>query len=289
MAFCSNCGKELNSGSKFCSECGTLVQNSNSQRKAVYEGEIHKCPNCGEVLRSFISKCPSCGYEIRGSHSSESVRDFAIKLSQITSDEQKVALLQSFPIPNTKEDIFEFMILAATNVNINRQITNENMCPAMSKAWLVKFEQSYQKALLLFKEDSDFYQIQKIYNEGHKNIIKVKRRTTMKSVLEAVIRNIAVWVGIITIIAAVHVDKTGGNASMLELVGYIVLIASACTLAKRSASMIDFGIGALSGLATMGMSSLFRNGSVGELCGDIVLIIIAVNFFKSVGNNKNKK
>ena len=52
MSFCSKFGKQLAEDAKFCSECGAkVVENNNStQRKVVYEGEIHKCPNCGEVL-----------------------------------------------------------------------------------------------------------------------------------------------------------------------------------------------------------------------------------------------
>ena len=66
MAFCSNCGKQLVDGAKFCSGCGaTVVQTTveeNAKRKVVYEGELHKCPSCGEVLGAFVSVCPVCGY-----------------------------------------------------------------------------------------------------------------------------------------------------------------------------------------------------------------------------------
>lgn len=74
---------------------------------------------------------------------------------------------------------------------------------------------------------------------------------------------------------------------MIELLAIIVLIAAACSLAKRSASMIDFSISALSGLITIGISFLFDNGSVLELGGGVVLIVIAVNFAKAVMTKKN--
>ena len=48
MAFCSNCGQQLDDKAKFCSACGTsrsVQQTANeNKRKTVYEGEIRKCP-----------------------------------------------------------------------------------------------------------------------------------------------------------------------------------------------------------------------------------------------------
>lgn len=87
MKYCINCGQELAEEAKFCANCGKAVsapQNGiNEQRKIVYEGHIHKCPNCGEVLQSFVANCPACGYEIRDTYSVSFVREFAMKLEQI--------------------------------------------------------------------------------------------------------------------------------------------------------------------------------------------------------------
>ena len=93
MAFCINCGQELVEGSRFCANCGKAVgeNNINSQRKSVYEGEIHKCPTCGEVLSAFAVTCPSCDFEFRGKKASDSVREFTNRLVDIESDSQKVS------------------------------------------------------------------------------------------------------------------------------------------------------------------------------------------------------
>ena len=34
-------------------------------------------------------------------------------------DKQKLALIQNFPIPNTVDDILEFMLLAVSNIDVN--------------------------------------------------------------------------------------------------------------------------------------------------------------------------
>lgn len=291
MAYCINCGHKLIDGSKFCNNCGCQIPsgiNGNSdRRRSTYEGVIHKCPNCGEVLDSFVAKCPSCGYELRGAKSSESVNSFALKLSQAETNEQKITLLRSFPIPNTKEDIFEFMILAVTN--INQQSLGEEY-KNISEAWLVKFEQSYQKASLLFKNDSDFLEIQKIYDQGHKIINDAKKNAKIKAILQSIARNIPVFLGIIILVFAIMVDKTEwsryGVTQLLEIVGYTIFIASACTLKKRGASLIDFGMAAISGLLTLELSFLLQNGTLGLLCGGTILIIVVINFVASMVSKK---
>lgn len=279
MAFCTNCGAKINDGSKFCSECGTSVElnKDNETRRSVYEGEIHKCPNCGEVLNSFNALCPACGYEFRGKAAAYSVQQFYKELSNVTDVHRKDDMIRNFPIPNTKEDILEFLILASTNI---RGEDNKDIF----EAWVAKFEQVYKKGLLLFKDDNDLIRIQQIKEEFEINVNNEKASKINKFALDTLIRNIAVCVGLIAVVIAVIVDRTGGNASMIELIAYLVLIASAVSLAKRGASMIDFGIGALSGVLTIVFSFLLDNGSMGELGGGVVLIIIAVNFFRSVSN-----
>ena len=78
--FCLNCGKQIDDDSEFCCFCGEKVQRIKTQpqqkeepkieskRNVVYEGNIHKCPNCGEVLKSFEATCPSCGFEFRNTN-----------------------------------------------------------------------------------------------------------------------------------------------------------------------------------------------------------------------------
>ena len=146
MSFCVNCGNKLTEGAKFCTNCGATVtpfkRESQTQRTTVYDGEIHKCPNCGELLDAFTSRCPACGYELRGAKAAGSVQQFYFDINHATSVEQKTTLIRNFPIPNTKEDIMEFMILAASNFNADSYISEQGQEKELSEAWLAKFEQS---------------------------------------------------------------------------------------------------------------------------------------------------
>lgn len=218
MAFCSNCGQKLELGAKFCSECGAPVGgSSNTQRQQVFEGDIHKCPNCGEIIKAFEPVCPSCGYEFRNTASSSAVKEFSRKLEQIeasrrpvsvidsvvkslgfgiqqdTTDEQVLNYIRTFNVPNTKEDAFEFMILASSNINYTvlsaekssdagaNSVEEFNKMKARSEAWVAKVEQVYQKARISFGSDNDFQKIQDLYERVTQALYKAKKEKKRKA------------------------------------------------------------------------------------------------------------
>ena len=152
MSFCINCGKEIKVGAKFCYNCGAAVEAPETDDfVSVKEVEkTHNCPNCGRTINSFETNCAACGTEIRSVRSADAVRELVSKLEQIDAkqmplieekrsvmkmiigkdfkskdeiadakrafeyqkEEEKAELISNFPVPNTKEDILEFMLLA---------------------------------------------------------------------------------------------------------------------------------------------------------------------------------
>lgn len=227
--YCSNCGEKLVYGSKFCNSCGTkvgvvsadttdviksedvennerVISEDITERKNVYEGKLHKCPNCGDIIDAYETICESCGYEIRGRKATSSVRELQLKLEELhakrpqkkmksifgqvlsggqlsSTDEEIVSLIKNFSIPNTKEDIMEFMILASSNIDLkvygfNRQ-QYQMSNPAqreISDAWLAKFEQAYQKAKISFGTTAEFQKFQNIYDKKNNEISKEKKK-----------------------------------------------------------------------------------------------------------------
>ena len=202
MAYCIHCGKELPDGAKFCAYCGKSVAsasvNNENKRKVVYDGEIHKCPSCGAALPPFTAVCPSCGHEVRGVKTAQAVREFESRLAYIESKQmpavqekksvmkmvfgkdfndkdtvqeaknsfeeqkqkEKVNLIVNFTVPNSKEDILEFMILAASNIDIKRGVDD-----IVTKAWIQKLEQIYQRAQLITGDSRDYTVIRNIYEQ----------------------------------------------------------------------------------------------------------------------------
>lgn len=187
MKYCSDCGTSLRPTDKFCPECGKPTGVSPStQRVQVFEGNIHKCPNCGETINSFVSNCPSCGFEFRNTKASSAVKEFSDKIEQLLTqsnaskkkshvEAQILEQIRNFTVPNTKEDVLEFMILASSNINLSAASASNfsdaganndeewNAMKARNDAWLSKVEQVYQKAKITFGNDSNFHKIQEIY------------------------------------------------------------------------------------------------------------------------------
>lgn len=189
MSFCMNCGQQLPKGAKFCSNCGTAmgdVKTEATQHQQELTEKIVKCPSCGENIPSFTAICPSCGSELRTTKVSSTIHEFVAKLEQIEAnrekketgllkgnvneltktDEQKINIIRNFAIPNTKEDIYEFMILASSNINTKLWLEGDVSTVAQqaeSSAWLAKFEQAYQKAELMFGKDPTFENFRKLY------------------------------------------------------------------------------------------------------------------------------
>lgn len=109
-------------------------------------GDIKKCPSCGASVQAFATKCSDCGHEFRNIDSANSIKELIKKLedaelmarnaksggglvgglmSMIDGEtaiekriyEAKSSVLTTFPIPNTKEDILEFLALSVSQVN----------------------------------------------------------------------------------------------------------------------------------------------------------------------------
>ncbi|MBO5926659.1 MAG: zinc ribbon domain-containing protein [Clostridia bacterium] len=191
---CNVCGKENQSELKYCVYCGSLLENNIKK--------INKCHNCGSIINSLDLKCEFCGTEIIHKNTESAVQIFTEKINEIERqrntyhykniskgnsikeisiiDKQKIELIKNFIIPNTKQDIYEFMILAITNFDAEyyAQHLNEE---DISDAWLIKIEQCYQKAKLLL-ENKDKQNIEELYDKISPTIEKAKKKKSEEAI-----------------------------------------------------------------------------------------------------------
>jgi hypothetical protein len=175
-------------------------QAKSSQESA---GNIIKCPQCKADIPSFTTKCEFCGHEFRNMGVSNSVTKFFEKLEQLEltrSDDiktggflsnniftkvlsgdalvsdriakQKSELISTFPVPNTKEDIFEFLALAVPRAKNIKSKASEMWSGKQNEsektiaiAFKNKCEQIIMKAKFTFKDNPDILSEVNFYAE----------------------------------------------------------------------------------------------------------------------------
>lgn len=216
--FCVNCGAQISRTAKFCSECGARCGekiDSNGDRKVIYDGVVHKCPNCGELLDAFELKCESCGYELRGNKGSTVVQDFANEIRRLEEEggrgvSKRIATyISTFPIPNSREELLEFFVLSASNIDLKAYgFGASDMADAkksIAYAYHSKFEQAYRKAQAIFGNDKYFVDFSSIYQQKKQEIATTKRNRVI-IILAIVFGSLLLTVGLPLMVIAL----TGG-------------------------------------------------------------------------------
>lgn len=191
MAYCPNCGTKLVDGDIFCGNCGKRIEAAAAPCEPVFsqapteESEsptketkpksgITRCPACGEIVDKNAVICPSCGFGIRDV-ADGSIALLSQKLDLIESkrpqkrkkdendtisatDERKISLIRSWPIPNSKDDLIEFAAMASGNCIASPKLGNDRIAAedALADAWRSKFDQAYAKAEHLFGDSDEF-------------------------------------------------------------------------------------------------------------------------------------
>lgn len=224
MSYCGKCGSYIHDDDLFCTKCGTPKQNvpssPSSKRVEVKEGPVHKCPGCGGIIDVFGTRCSLCGYEFKSSEKDESVADLKLKLEQINktvkrkqpsnstsianydissvfgsnydeTSSRRASVISSFKIPNDKEEIIAFMLLAASNIKPNyvagnvwgNEISNSNRVKVEQNAWYAKLEEAYNKAKIVLRDDPDVIKTDKLYLDVKNKVLKEQKKHSVGFVL----------------------------------------------------------------------------------------------------------
>lgn len=218
---CRKCGAKMSPQDRFCPECGTPVVEEEKKIEPAPAKEAphknpNKCPVCGEILPSDAIRCPSCGYEIHGREAVSSVKEFAKEFSSINDEEKKMVMIKMFPVPNTKEDITEFMYLATTNFDAGYYATHRHS-ENVDSAWFAKIEQCREKAHAMFAPD-ELAPIEKLYQDSVGKVAKIR-----KTKLIMTISGIAVIILSVVLLCITPAMKSSDSESSNSPLVYVAL------------------------------------------------------------------
>lgn len=162
MKFCTNCGKQLNDDAKFCNTCGAPVSGTqtppipganenvadDTKRKEVFVGVKRKCPVCGAEVSAFALTCPN-GHELSGISVSKASKDFQEGLIKYEGKEER-DFVASFPIPNEREALGNFMLMVASILKQDMQNGADQM---RVSSFSSKFDEIKSKVYMMLKAD----------------------------------------------------------------------------------------------------------------------------------------
>lgn len=281
MAFCTNCGQELVDGANFCHACGASIPTSDASeaiRRKVYDGTTFPCPSCGESLSAFSLTCPFCGSEVRDRKTSKAMQEFASKLSRANGKEEKAEIIYSFPVPNTKEDIFEFLILASSNIEgqVDESLVN---------AWSAKLSQVYKKAELSFANEPDFLKVQRLYTQAQKQIHTQKSLRTTKNTANGIMHTLSKILiacpGLVLVVIGVLLPWYEDMSIVLIVLGGVVLAVMSVYYAKKAMVAVSVGSGIIViGIACI-LSSYDDRRTILFIIGALIFIVLAVTLAKN--------
>lgn len=163
MKFCTKCGNQLSDQANFCDKCGSPVSNAQTppptpganenvadetKRKEVFVGERRKCPICGVEISAFALTCPN-GHELSGVKVSNIAKEFHDGLIKYEGKEEH-DFVTSFPIPNEREELGNFMLMVASILKQDMQNGADQM---RVSSFTSKFDEIKSKVYMMLKAD----------------------------------------------------------------------------------------------------------------------------------------
>ena len=82
---------------------------SKSAPKSDKYGSVRKCPACGAIVGAFKGICQECGFEFTEVDANLSSKKLYEALAKESNIKKKQEIIETFPLPNTKADLLEFL------------------------------------------------------------------------------------------------------------------------------------------------------------------------------------
>ena len=137
------------------------------------QGEAMRCPACGSFVNAYMAVCPACHYTFERVEANQTSREFADKLEKIRSIYDKQVFIETFPVPLTKADLFEFISALRPRVN--------DVNDPLSGAYWKKYSECIVKARSLFGNDPLFRPFLDSYREDARSLNRARLIKTVRN------------------------------------------------------------------------------------------------------------
>lgn len=184
-----------------------------SAPKSEKYGDVRKCPACGAIVPSMVAKCPECGYEFTNVEANSSTRLLMQKIDEIQAqyaeltanvdnkdestirtrgyqvkrqlNDRTAQLIQNFPIPNTREDLIEFLTLCIGNSKADSIMLDGN--DPVTPAWRKKLQQVIAKVKVALPNDQQAQELIEEYEGKRENSKKKGKKIAIGIVVLIVV------------------------------------------------------------------------------------------------------
>lgn len=184
-----------------------------SAPKSEKSGDVRKCPACGAIVPSMAAKCPECGYEFTNVEANSSTRLLMQKIDEIQAqyaeltanvdnkdestirtrgyqvkrqlNDRTAQLIQNFPIPNTREDLIEFLTLCIGNSKADSIMLDGN--DPVTPAWRKKLQQVIAKVKVALPNDQQAQELIEEYEGKRENSKKKGKKIAIGIVVLIVV------------------------------------------------------------------------------------------------------
>ena len=181
-------------------------------------GDVKKCPACGAMVQSYQGVCPECGYAFEGVDANATITKLSNLLNKCgdsyDSYKKRAEIIRTFPIPNTKADLFDLIMYFQANKTKDRF---DMVSPAMEN----KMQECIFKVKTLFSNDS---QLMNLVSQIETEEKKIEKKEKRENTLDTILIIIPIIVGIAAIVLEwVFLDWSSFWIIMLNIITFVVM------------------------------------------------------------------
>lgn len=142
-------------------------------------GSVRKCPACGAIVGAFKGMCQQCGFEFTEIDANLSYRKLYEALTKESNIKKKQEIIETFPLPNTKEDLLEFLTALKPRIL--------DASSKFANAYYKKYAECIEKAKVAYANDKQLLPFINDFSILEKTILRNKYINIFKKHWEIII------------------------------------------------------------------------------------------------------